>query len=35
MKTITINGETYFHYTFGRKYSATKWVVIKGIHYYN
>lgn len=33
--SITIDGETYFHYTNGGKYSATKFVVIEGIHYYN
>jgi len=34
-ESITIDGETYFHYTFGGKYSATKWIVVEGVHYYN
>jgi len=32
---ITIDGEKYYHYTYGGKYSATKFIVIEGIHYYN
>jgi hypothetical protein len=34
-ESINIDGETYFHYNFGGKYSATKWIVINGITYYN
>jgi len=34
-ETIEIDGTTYYHYTFGGKYNATKFVVINGIHYYN
>ena len=32
---IEIDGEKYYHYTMGGKYSATKFVVINDIHYYN
>jgi hypothetical protein len=32
---ININGTTFWHYTFGGKYSATEWIVVDGIHYYN
>lgn len=32
---IDIDGERYWHYTFGGKYNSTKFIVIKGIHYYN
>ena len=32
---VTIDGEKYWHYTFGGKYSSTKFVVINDIHYYN
>ena len=34
-ETIQIDGTTYYHYTFGGKYTSDKWVVINGIHYYN
>ena len=34
-ETITIDGETYYHYEFGGKYSSTKFVVINDITYYN
>jgi hypothetical protein len=30
-----IDGERYFHYTYGGKFTSTKFVVIDGIHYYN
>ena len=30
-----IDGEKYYHYTYGGKYNATKFVVINDIHYYN
>ena len=33
--TITIDGETYFHYSYGGKYTSTKFIVWDGIHYYN
>lgn len=32
---IEIDGEKYYHYVMGGKYSATKFVVVDGIHYYN
>ena len=32
---VTIDGEKYWHYTFGGKYTSTKFVVINDIHYYN
>ena len=32
---IEIDGEKYFHYLFGGKYTCTKFIVINGIHYYN
>ena len=32
---LEIDGEKYYHYTYGGKYNATKFVVINGIHYYN
>lgn len=34
-ETIQFDGETYYHYTFGGKYSASKFVVVNGITYYN
>jgi len=30
-----IDGEKYYHYTYGGKYTSTKFVVINDIHYYN
>lgn len=32
---IEIDGEKYFHYLFGGKYTCTKFIVVNGIHYYN
>jgi len=32
---VEIDGEKYWHYTFGGKYSSDKFVVINDIHYYN
>lgn len=32
---VTIDGEKYWHYTFGGKYTSTKFVTIQGINYYN
>ena len=32
---ITIDGEKYYHYGYGGKWTATKFLVIEGIHYYN
>lgn len=32
---ITIDGEKYWHYTFGGKYTSNKFIVVDGIHYYN
>jgi len=32
---IVIDDVKYYHYTFGGKYTATKWIVWDGIHYYN
>lgn len=32
---ITIDGEYYYHFELGGKWTATKFVVINGIHYYN
>ena len=32
---IEIDGEKYYHYTYGGKYTSTKFIVIDGIHYYN
>lgn len=32
---IVIDDEKYYHYTFGGKYTATKFIVWEGIHYYN
>lgn len=32
---IVVDEEKYYHYTYGGKYSATKSIVIDGIHYYN
>ena len=33
--SITIDGEKYYHYTFGGKWTATKWIVWNGIYWYN
>lgn len=33
--TLTIDGEVYYHYTFGGKYTSTKFVTVDGINYYN
>ena len=32
---ITIDGERYWHYTHGGKYTSDKWIVVDGVHYYN
>ena len=32
---INIDGVKYYHYELGGKWTATKFVVINGIHYYN
>ena len=32
---IVIDEEKYYHYSFGGKYTATKFVVINGLHWYN
>ena len=32
---IEIDGEKYYHYTYFGKYTATKFIVWEGIHYYN
>lgn len=32
---IKVDGETYWHYTFGGKYTCTKFITIQGINYYN
>ena len=32
--TITVDGETYFQYTYRGKWKSTKWIVWDGIHYY-
>tara|TARA_B110000305_G_C19356750_1_gene597241 strand:+ start:609 stop:761 length:153 start_codon:yes stop_codon:yes gene_type:complete len=34
-ETIVVDGETYFHYSYGGKWNATKFIKIWGIHYYN
>ena len=33
--SMTIDGEKYWHYTYGGKFTSTKFIVIDGIHYYN
>ena len=33
--TITIDGEKYYHHSYGGKYTSTKFIVINQIHYYN
>lgn len=32
---IEIDGEKYWHYTHGGKYTSTKFIVWNGIHFYN
>jgi hypothetical protein len=32
---IVIDEEKYYHYSFGGKYTATKFLVINGLHWYN
>jgi hypothetical protein len=32
---ITIDGERYWHYTAGGKWTATKFIVWDGVHFYN
>ena len=32
---IDLDGTRYWHYTFGGKYTATKWIVVNGIHWYD
>tara|TARA_B100000900_G_scaffold356844_1_gene326834 strand:- start:307 stop:459 length:153 start_codon:yes stop_codon:yes gene_type:complete len=33
--SIKVDGEEYFHYEYGGKYFATKFIVVNGIHFYN
>lgn len=32
---LVIDGEKFYHYGFGGKYTATKFIVWDGIHWYN
>ena len=32
---IEIDGVKYWHYTYGGKYTCTKFIVVDGNHYYN
>jgi hypothetical protein len=34
-KYIVVDEEKYWHYTYGGKWTATKSIVIEGIHFYN
>lgn len=33
--SFVVDGERYYHYSYGGKWQATKWVTIHGINYYN
>ena len=33
--SIVVDGVTYWHYTFGGKYTCTGFITVQGINYYN